>query len=182
MSPLSKAGQILAASVDVSTMIAVIGAANFRLAPPFRQAAQAAKLAGSHMIVVEMAQCTNLDSTFMGTLATLGFASQKPGGIPTVLINVQPFAHSLLHGLGITRLIKSYPPDSLPPAFANMDGLVNALKPVESAAHSQRDMAALMYDAHETLTRVDPENIQRFKDVLEFLRKDAEDSPPLSPS
>ncbi len=38
-------------------------------------------------------------------------------------------------------------------------------------------MAALMYDAHETLTRVDPENIQRFKDVLTFLRQEAGQGP-----
>ena len=36
----------------------------------------------------------------------------------------------------------------------------------------ERDLAALMYDAHETLTRVDPQNLQRFKDVLAFLRED----------
>jgi hypothetical protein len=35
-------------------------------------------------------------------------------------------------------------------------------------------MAALMFDAHETLTRVEPENLQRFKDVLAFLREDME--------
>ena len=29
-----------------------------------------------------------------------------------------------------------------------------------------------MYDAHETLTRVEPDNLQRFKDVLAFLRED----------
>ena len=49
---------------------------------------------------------------------------------------------------------------------------MQSLRPVEAQATGPRDMAALMYDAHETLTRVDPENLKRFKDVLAFLRED----------
>ncbi|NLG34345.1 MAG: STAS domain-containing protein [Lentisphaerae bacterium] len=168
----TQSGQILAATVDNCTMVAVMGAGNFKLAPSFRQAVQAARLAGSAMIVVDMAGCTTLDSTFMGTLAALGFSAGKPDGTPAVLINLTPHAAGLLKGLGVDRLLKGYPMGSLPEGMGDLSALVASLKPVEAAPHEDRDMAALMYDAHETLTRVDPENLQRFKDVLTFLRKD----------
>ena len=167
-------GQILAATADNCTMVAVIGSATFRLAPPFKQAGQAARLAGSAMIVVDMAQCLSMDSTFMGTLAALGFAAVKPDGTPAVLINLTPHAAGLLKGLGVDKILKVYPAESLPAGLGDLSRLIDSLQPVVSAPHADHEMAALMFDAHETLTRVDPENLQRFKDVLTFLRKDIE--------
>lgn len=61
--------------------------------------------------------------------------------------------------------------------MGDLSRFVDNLHPVETAPQAPRDMAALMYDAHETLTRVDPENIQRFKDVLTFLRQEAGQGP-----
>jgi anti-anti-sigma regulatory factor len=164
--------QILAATAENCTLVAVIGPATFKLAPSFKQAAQAARLAGSVLIVVDMAACTSMDSTFMGTLASLGFAAHKPGAPGLVLINLSVAAAALLKGLGVNRILKAYPAGSLPDGMGNLSPLVESLRPVDSSPSSARDMAALMYDAHETLTRVDPENLQRFKDVLAFLRED----------
>ena len=152
MAPGPVQNQILAATADNCTLVAVIGTANFKLAPAFKQATQAARLAGSALIVVDMAACHNLDSTFMGSLAYQGLASQKPDNPALILINIGPHVGALLKGLGLDRILRTYPTDALP-------GGTGAL-------------AALMYDAHETLTHVDPANLQRFKDVLAFLRED----------
>jgi len=168
------ANQILAATVDQCTLVAVIGAATFKIAPAFKQATQAARLADSRLIVVDMAACTSLDSTFMGTLATLGFAARAPDGTPAVLINVSAHAAGLLKGLGVNRILKYYSADTLPAGVGDLSRLVANLHPVEAVPHAPHEMAAFMFDAHETLTRVEPENLQRFKDVLDFLRKDME--------
>lgn len=175
--PPSSGNQILAATVDHCTMVAVIGAATFRLAPAFRQATQAARLAGSHLIVVNMQACTALDSTFMGSLASLGLSGRQTGATPAVLINLSPHLAGLLQGLGVSRILKSYPSGGLPDGMGDLSRFVDNLHPVETVPQAPRDMAALMYDAHETLTRVEPENIQRFKDVLTFLRQEAGQGP-----
>ena len=60
----------------------------------------------------------------------------------------------------------------LPPGLGDLSRLVQNLRPVETAPAGEHDLAVLMYDAHETLARVDPQNLQRFKDVLAFLRED----------
>lgn len=172
--PRPAASQVFAATVDQCTMVAVVGAATFRLAPSFKQATQAARLAGSSLIVVDMAGCTTLDSTFMGTLASLGFAASKPDGTPAVLINLTPHAAELLKGLGVDRILKVYPAGALPPGVGDLSRFVDNLQPVEPTPRAPHEMAALMFDAHETLTRVEPENLQRFKDVLAFLREDVE--------
>ena len=164
--------QVLAASADNCTLVVVCGAATFRLAPAFKQATQAARLAGSVLIVVDMAACDSLDSTFMGALASLGFALQKTEGTRLVLLNLKPSAAALLKGLGVDRILKTYLSGTLPAGIGDLSALARNLQPVAADTPSARDLAALMYDAHETLARVDPANLQRFRDVLAFLRED----------
>ena len=166
------AKQILAATAENCTLVAVIGAATFKLAPAFKQAVQAARLAGSALIVVDMAACPSMDSTFMGAVASAGFAFQKTDSPRFVLINLGPGAAALLKGLGVDRILKAYPSGALPAGMGDLAPLVRNLRPVEAQPATAHAMAALMYDAHETLTRVDPQNLQRFKDVLAFLRED----------
>ena len=170
------APQVLAATLDQCTLVAVSGAATYKLAPSFKQATQAASLAGSLLIIVDMAACISMDSTFMGSIASLGFARRKSGGTPLVLINLRPNTAALLRGLGVDRILQVYPADQLPDGIGDLAPLVANLQPVQTESSSERELAALMYDAHETLTKVDPENLQRFKDVLAFLREDIERS------
>ena len=164
--------RILAATADNCTLVSVGGAATFKLAPAFKQAAQAAKLAGSALIVVDMADCLSMDSTFMGAIASLGFSARKSETTRLVFINLARHAAALLKGLGVDRILTIYPAGALPEGLGDLSGLVRSLRPVESAAPTAHDLAALMYDAHDTLARVDPINLQRFKDVLAFLRED----------
>ena len=169
--PPPAGNQILAATAENCTLVAVIGAATFKLAPAFKQAVQAARLAGSALVVVDLADCRSLDSTFMGAIAGLTFALRKDD-VRLALINLSPHAAGLLRGLGLDRVLKTYAANELPPGLGDLSHLVENLRPVESAPADNRELAALMYDAHETLTRVDPQNLQRFKDVLAFLRED----------
>ena len=166
------ANRILAASVDGCTLVAVVGKATFRLAPAFKQATQAARLAGSEIIVVDMAQCISMDSTFMGGMASHGIALQKSRDARLAIINLTPYAMGLLKGLGLLRLLKAYPAGSLPEGLGGLDALVSSLQPVTAEELGGTELAAFMYDAHETLTRADPANVQKFKDVLAFLKQD----------
>ena len=165
------ANQILAATADNCTLVAVSGGGTFKLAPAFKQAVQAATLAGSALIVVDMAACTSMDSTFMGAIAALGFALRK-SDTRLALINLSAHASALLQGLGVDRILKIYPAETLPAKLGDLSMLEQNLRPVDTGPVRDHELAALMYDAHETLTRVDPQNLQRFKDVLAYLRED----------
>jgi len=177
MSPESTSDpQVLVATTDECTLVAVSGAATYKLAPSFKQATQAALLAGSNLIVVDMAACSSMDSTFMGSIASLGFAQHKSGCSPLILINLRPNAAALLRGLGVDRILQVYPSGSLPDGIGNLGPLVENLQPVQTDPTTERELTILMYDAHETLTKVDPENLQRFKDVLAFLKEDIQRS------
>jgi len=175
-SPHPIGNQILAATAEQCTLVVVRGNATYKLAPSFKQATQAARLAGSHLIVVDMAACTSMDSTFMGSIASLGFTVQKSESTPLILINLRPNAAALLRGLGVDRILQVYPAGGLPEGLGDLSPLAENLQPIQAEPTTERERAALMYDAHETLTKVDPENLQRFKDVLAFLREDIQRS------
>lgn len=177
MTPNNHEGQILAAIAEGCALIRVDGRGDFKLAPAFRQATQTA-LSAVPFLVIDMAACTTLDSTFMGAIASVGLATRKTPASHAVLINLSPSTHALLHGLGVDRIIRTLPPHALPENIGNLAGLAADLRPVDSAATTTRETAAMMYDAHETLTRVHPDNLRKFKDVLAFLKAEAEGTTP----
>lgn len=165
--------RVLAATLDNAALVAVSGTANFKLAPAFKQALRAATLAGCPVIVVDMAACTHLDSTFMGAIAAAALAARKPDAASALFfLNLRPNVAKLLAGLGILPLMEVLSPDRLPAGAADLDSLVASLAPVEAAPLSDRAMTAILYDAHETLARVSPENQARFRDLLSLLRAD----------
>ena len=78
---------------------------------------------------------------------------------------------ALFKGLGVDRILKTYSADELPPGMGDLKALVQNLQLVDIPEPSRRDLAALMYDAHETLGR----SIRKFAALPGcpgFLRRD----------
>lgn len=179
---------VLAATLDNAALVAVVGNGNFKLAPAFKQALQAVRLAACLCIVVDMGSCLHLDSTFMGAIAAAALDARKPAAATSLhFFNIRPNVEKLLAGLGILPLMNVVSPDALPAGTTSLDSLVAALAPVDAAPLSDRAMTAVLYDAHETLARVSPENQARFRDLLSLLRADlghpvdGGDAPPATP-
>lgn len=163
--------RILAAALDSAALVVVSGKGDFHLAPAFRQALQAARLSGCRLVAVDMASCRSLDSTFMGAIASAAIAARKPGQPALHFLNLSDPSLRLLRGLGVDRLMSIVAPSDLPPALADFSALSAALAPVETDT-PPGDLSAILYDTHETLARLSPENREKFRDVLAFLAKD----------
>ena len=67
------AGHLEAARTGDTVYVRVIGLGNFNNAGPLREYCEGAFAEGFHNIIVDLALCTGLDSTFMGTM--IGFLS-----------------------------------------------------------------------------------------------------------
>ncbi len=162
--------RILAATAEGAALVAVSGRASFKLVPAFRQALQAARLASPSIILVDMAAVTAVDSSFMGAIASAAQQASKPDAVPLRFLNIPAKILALLHGLGVDRLMRIMPATEA----ADLTGLVSALAPVEAAAQDDQAMAATLLDTHETLARLSPENLARFRSVVELLRQDVD--------
>lgn len=166
--------RILAATVEGAALVAVAGRATFRLVPAFRQALQAARLTSPSVLLVDLSGTTAVDSSFMGLIASTSIAASKAGAVPTRFVNIPPRILALLRGLGVDRLMDIVPATT----DADLSALVAALAPVEAAPEAGDALTATLLDTHETLSRLSPENLERFRSVLELLRAEQGRSAP----
>jgi len=149
---------------DKNAYVRVHGRGTFKMAPSLKEFGVAAVEHGCSRILLEMSDCTGMDSTFMGTLAGLAVQIGKCEG-DVVLRNATEKNKFLIKMLGLSQLVKF---DEAGSVCETMPSLVENLM-VQS---DKRELTETMIEAHEVLVDVAPENIVKFKDVLSFLRED----------
>ena len=123
---------------------------------------------GHSEFVLDLEKCELMDSTFMGTLASVAFSLRDldDGLLRVVRANSRNF--SLLEGLGLDHLFQVEPEPSAPqPAALRKAG-------VPGSAPEEQRIAIL--EAHEALVDADPRNAVRFQDVIEYLRQEITES------
>lgn len=117
---------------------------------------------GHSEFVLDLEKCELMDSTFMGTLASVAFSLRDldSGLLRVVRANSRNF--SLLEGLGLDHLFQLEPglPEPLP----------SALHKTGNPGSAPDEQRIAILEAHEALIEADPRNAVRFQDVIEYLR------------
>ena len=120
--------------------------------------------AGRHNFAVDFGDCASMDSTFLGVLAGTALELRRldpPGSV--VLCNIGERNLELVRNLGLHRIM----PIDVKGGCSNGAGM-EALKSGERGSELQN--ARLVLRAHEDLCEANPENKEKFQDVLEFLK------------
>lgn len=118
---------------------------------------------GRRGFVVDLKNCPSMDSTFMGTLAGISMRLEDNGGGSLWVVNKNERNTELLDDLGISALFS----ETKPP-------MVNAATiAVEAASADRTTIREVMREAHEACIKANPENAEKFKDVLEHLAESA---------
>lgn len=157
-----------AALVDDKILVKVTGRGSFKISATLKQflAEMVAKQPVS-MVVIDLAKCIGMDSTFMGVLAGLsGRLSQS--GQTLELINLSEKNAQLLATLGVDRVVAHY---------RNSHGhdLDNEqTMPLSAESSTKKELAETALKAHEELVEIAEENRPRFKRVIEFLKEDVD--------
>lgn len=125
---------------------------------------------GHPKIVIDLANCPGMDSTFMGTLAGLSLRLRKIQGGCLDVVNPGERNLQSLAELGLDRIVNVDCSGSL---WARERQMLaeQPEEPVPSAPIDDQSRRKTMTEAHETLCQVDRENIPRFRNVLEILRQ-----------
>ena len=121
---------------------------------------------GHREFVLDLKNCSVMDSTFMGTLAGMGLRLKELGQGNLHVINANDRNTDLLQNLGLDQLFE-----------LGSDEVLKTLHPsgieaLASNVFSKSNTAETMLEAHEALVEPAPENEARFKDVLEYLKTD----------
>lgn len=118
-------------------------------------------------VVLDLADCIGMDSTFMGVLAGLS-GRLKLSGQTLELINLSEKNEHLLATLGVDKVITHYSHShghTLPPQPGAS---------LSTAEATKKELAETALQAHETLVELHDENRLRFKRVIEYLKEDVD--------
>ena len=163
---MSLPASILVGVTGKAVYIKVRGKGSFQNSPALKEFARQMFERGQRIFIFDLAECSVMDSTFMGTLAGMALRLRESSGALLVR-NVNERNFELLRNLGLNNLFEIEPNADV--AARELDS-ASTLETEGGVSRSEN--AACMIEAHEALVNADPENLARFKDVLEYLRQD----------
>ena len=123
---------------------------------------------GYREFVVDLADCAMMDSTFMGTIARLALRLRELGCGPLHIVHCGSRNQQLLSGLGLDRIFDINASGGSSPDCGPLQQTLVAQSPEQR----KKTRTETMLQAHEALCEAAPENILRYKDVLDFLRQE----------
>ena len=123
---------------------------------------------GYREFVVDLADCAMMDSTFMGTMASVALRLRELGHGHLHIVHCGNRSQQLLSGLGLDQIFDIHNDGARAPECEALGQVTRG--PLEESP--KKEQAETMLEAHEALCEAAPENIFRFKDVLDFLRQD----------
>lgn len=162
---------LTAAYIDKTAVIRVEGRGSFKVSPPMKQFIHQVIHNGSaNRIRIDMSDCTGMDSTFMGVVAGIACLLKSNPEISFKLINLSEKNRKLLTTLGVDRVVDY----SLAASGENenLSGQLTDERKLEADFTNKLDAAKTTLEAHETLVDIHPENLNKFKSVLEYLQDD----------
>lgn len=114
-------------------------------------------------VVIDLAECTGMDSSFMGMLAGLAGWLETVGGQLRV-VNAGGRNGELLRGLGLDAVFP------VQDGCGEFRGINPECVSVEGDPGGRAERARVCLEAHEALARVDDRNAEKFRDVIELMR------------
>jgi anti-anti-sigma regulatory factor len=124
---------------------------------------------GHRTFVIDLEDCELMDSTFMGTMAGIALRLREMGSGGLSVIHGNPRNQSLLENLGLDHLFAFTLPEGASEAPRKV-----AQETLTPAAPDTATQQATILSAHEALVEADPENEERFKDVLDLLKQESQ--------
>jgi anti-sigma B factor antagonist len=118
---------------------------------------------GYREFVIDLENCVMMDSTFMGTMAGVALRLKELGQGHLHIIHCGPRSEALLSGLGLDQLFDIRYNGAVGPECESVEG---------EPTPNKKETTETMLQAHEALCQASPENLSRFKDVLDYLKQD----------
>ena len=148
--------------------VKVNGRASYTNCDPFRRFLHDMLDEGQHKFIFDFADCSGLDSTFLGILVGVALAirGQDENGFMT-LLQLGERNLETVKNLGIHRIANVRAKDDLL-EVENLEGIGDGSN---GEAASVREV----YEAHKRLTELNESNARKFHDVVAFLEQRLEE-------
>ena len=137
--------------------------------------------AGESCLVVDLGDCTGMDSTFMGTLAGMAARIAAHQGCVLQIAGSNERNRHSLEDLGLDFLMKINPPAAV--WRGREESIRSRLKPPHApGAIGQLHQARHVLDAHLTLTGINDNNAGKFREVVTLLENELAKKEKLAPA
>ena len=166
---MSHQSSILVGCADKIVWVRVEGKGSFLNSSGLKDFAREMINRGHREFVVDLQNCPVMDSTFMGTLAGIALRLREIGQGSLHVVNLNARNADLLSNLGLDQLFV-IGLGELPAVHAG--GQSQAIETGAQSGPDRAEQAQTMLEAHEALVEAAPENLTKFKDVLEYLKQD----------
>ncbi|MBI5686457.1 MAG: STAS domain-containing protein [Verrucomicrobia bacterium] len=174
-------GNIVVGVAGERVFVRVQGKGNYQISQPFCQFSNEIIKRGFHEFVVDLGDCSSMDSTFLGVLAGVGLRLMAASG-RIHLANLNSRCREVVASLGIDRLstVDMCDINLASPGNGGGSAPAPALEPLAMPQSMPTDpegrarYAEMVIEAHTTLMQIDPQNVPKFKDCVRFLSEDLE--------
>jgi anti-sigma B factor antagonist len=146
--------------------VKVEGKGSFLNSGNFKEFARRMLDRGCREFVVDLAHCAMMDSTFMGTMASVALRLKELGHGHLHVVHCGDRSRELLSGLGLDHIFDIRANGAKAPECKTLK------REETSREERKREQTETMLEAHEALCEAAPENLFRFEDVLEYLKQD----------
>ena len=169
----SDTGQILFGQLgDEVVVVRIVGRGNHELSPTFKRLVDSLNRPDySPRYVLDLAECVGLDSTFMGTMATLALHQMACRKDRMVLVNANAVTRRQMTTLGLNYLLEIQRDGEREPV-AGRERLQQAQRP---EGQSRFEKLVHVIQAHQTLVDVHSGNDVVFRQVLDNLHQSLEE-------
>ncbi len=164
--------ELLVAVVGGAALVRVHGRGSFKTGPALKQFGVMAIEQGCRRIILDMDGCIGMDSTFMGVLAGLALRLRRDAEGVVVMMNLSDKTSYLLETLGLDRLLELYPAGHLDDALKQHLSVLGDLSQLAVDESDKRLTLETMLEAHQDLVKAVPENLPKFKNVIEYVSQD----------
>lgn len=148
-------------------VLRINGRANYLNCSPVSSFFQKVAVQGPQHVIVDFANCSAIDSTFLGVLAGAALEFQRlPNPRSITLVRLGQENRKLVRELGLERIV------NIAEFAPEQDGGNIVFR---DAGTSKVD-SSIILKAHEDLCRADSTNEAKFEDVLAFLRERVSDN------
>ena len=163
--PETPSSTFLVSAYSEPVKVRINGKANYLNCNAFREFIEQMLADGRHHFVVDFENCKGMDSTFLGILAgtALELKKQDPPG-SLILCQLSERNHELITNLGLHNLLSISDATPRPSGAESFDTLKN-----EEVSEAKN-----VLKAHEDLAEADADNVEKFQDVIAFLKNQVE--------
>ena len=147
--------------------VRVEGKGNFLNSGNLKEFAQEMVNRGYREFIFDLEHCAMMDSTFMGTMAAVALRLKELGQGHLHVVHCGERSLQLLSGLGLDQIFDIHSNGATVPECQTMKQSAQ-----DGADAEKNERAETMLEAHEALCEAAPENLSRFKDVLDYLKQD----------